>query len=117
MLHCWPMSIRFRLNDRWVDAGDVSPTLTLLRFLREHAHLTGTKEGCAEGDCGACCVAILEQDAQGKAAWRSVNSCLVLLPMIQGKSVYTAEGIGKASAPHLVQSVLAEKLGSQCGYC
>jgi xanthine dehydrogenase small subunit len=111
------MPLRFRLNDRWVDAGELSPTLTLLRFLRDRAHLTATKEGCAEGDCGACCVAILEHDSQGKATWRSVNSCLVLLPMVQGKSVYTAEGIGKANAPHLVQSVLAEKLGSQCGYC
>jgi len=111
------MPIRFRLNGRWVDAGDVSPTTTLLRFLRDQQHLTATKEGCAEGDCGACCVAVMEHDARGEATYRSVNSCLLLLPMLQGKTVYTAEGIGRAAAPHLVQSVLAEKLGSQCGYC
>jgi xanthine dehydrogenase small subunit len=111
------MAIRFQLNERWVELDDVPPTLTLLRYLRDQAHLSGTKEGCAEGDCGACCVALVEQDANGRPTYRAVNSCLLLLPMVQGKTLYTVEGIGTAKDPHPVQEVLAQKLGSQCGYC
>ncbi|MFL5318611.1 MAG: xanthine dehydrogenase small subunit [Myxococcaceae bacterium] len=109
--------LRFCLNDRWVELSGVSPTTTLLRFLRDNAHLTGTKEGCAEGDCGACTVAVAETDAAGQAVYRSVNSCLVLLPMVQGKRVYTVEGLKDGAEYHPVQKALAEELGSQCGYC
>jgi xanthine dehydrogenase small subunit len=112
-------SLRFVLNDRpiEIDEGTLSPTTTLLRWLRDRAHLTGTKEGCAEGDCGACTVAILEDTPNGKS-WRGVNSCLVLLPMVEGKRVVTVEGLRAGlGGPHLVQRALAEALGSQCGYC
>jgi len=108
--------LRFCLNDRWVELDDVSPTTTLLRYLRDNAHLTGTKEGCAEGDCGACTVAVLET-IDGKAQYRAINSCLLLLPMIQGKRVYTVEALKDASGYHPVQHALADELGSQCGYC
>jgi xanthine dehydrogenase small subunit len=104
--------LRFYLNDRAIDASGSPPTTTLLRYIRDRAHLMGTKEGCAEGDCGACSVAILEPDG-----YRSVCSCLVLLPMVQGKRVYTVEGIKDGDRAHLVQRTLAEALGSQCGYC
>ena len=109
--------IKFSLNDRPVELGDVAPTLTLLRYLRDRAGLSGTKEGCAEGDCGACTVAVLENDRSGERRYRSVNSCLLLLPMVQNKHVYTVEGLKQAGAPHLVQQQLTENLGSQCGYC
>ena len=68
--------IRFQLNGRWRTENGVSPTTTLLDYLRLNARLTGTKEGCAEGDCGACTIVVgLPQD-DGRMAWRAVNSCL-----------------------------------------
>ncbi|WP_395807852.1 xanthine dehydrogenase small subunit [Archangium minus] len=109
--------LRFFLNDRPVEETGLSPTTTLLRYLRDRAHLPGTKEGCAEGDCGACSVAVLEHDGQGAPALRSVNACLVLLPMVQGKRVYTVEALKEGGKYHVVQETLARELGSQCGYC
>ncbi|ATB31690.1 xanthine dehydrogenase small subunit [Melittangium boletus] len=109
--------LRFFLNDRPVEETGLSPTTTLLRYLRDRAHLTGTKEGCAEGDCGACSVAVLEQDGQGVASLRAVNACLLLLPMVQGKRVYTVESLKESGRWHVVQEALARSLGSQCGYC
>lgn len=110
-------AIELTLNGRRIVARDVSPTMTLLEYLRGPARLTGTKEGCAEGDCGACTVAIVDPDAPQGATFRAVNSCLVLLPMVHGKEVYSIEGIGEADSPHPVQSSLVQELGSQCGYC
>jgi xanthine dehydrogenase small subunit len=109
--------LRFFLNDRPVEETGLPPTTTLLRYLRERARLTGTKEGCAEGDCGACSVAVLEHDARGEPVLRSVNSCLLLLPMVQGKRVYTVEALKQGTEYHPVQKALSEALGSQCGYC
>jgi xanthine dehydrogenase small subunit len=109
--------LRFFLNDRPVEETGLSPTTTLLRYLRDRAHLPGTKEGCAEGDCGACSVAVLEHDGQGAPALRAVNACLVLLPMVQGKRVYTVEALKEGGKYHVVQETLARELGSQCGYC
>lgn len=109
--------LRFYLNDRLVEESGLSPTTTVLRYLRDRAHLTGTKEGCAEGDCGACTVAVLEEDGKGAQVLRAINSCLLLLPMVQGKRVYTVEALKEGGRYHVVQETLAEKLGSQCGYC
>ena len=109
--------LRFFLNDQPVEETGLSPTTTLLRYLRDRAHLTGTKEGCAEGDCGACSVAVVEQDGQGAASLRAVNACLLLLPMVQGKRVYTVEALKEKGDWHVVQRTLARNLGSQCGYC
>lgn len=109
--------LRFQLNGRWVEASGLSPTTTVLRYLRDQLGMTGTKEGCAEGDCGACSVAVLEHDLEGRATWRAINGCLVFLPMVQGKQLFTVEGLEEAGAPHAVQESLAKHLGSQCGYC
>jgi xanthine dehydrogenase small subunit/xanthine dehydrogenase large subunit len=109
--------LRFYLNDRLVEESGLSPTTTVLRYLRDRAHLTGTKEGCAEGDCGACTVAVLEEDGKGGQALRAINSCLLLLPMVQGKRVYTVEALKEGGRYHVVQETLARELGSQCGYC
>ena len=109
--------LRFFLNDKPVEETGLSPTTTLLRYLRDRVNLSGTKEGCAEGDCGACTVAVLEHDSQGAPALRAVNSCLVLLPMVQGKRVYTVEALKEGGQYHVVQETLARELGSQCGYC
>jgi xanthine dehydrogenase small subunit len=109
--------LAFWLNDREMRVEGVSPTMTLLQFLRERAHLTGTKEGCAEGDCGACTVAWIEPRADNRRTFRAVNACLVLLPMVQGRRVYTVEGLHDAAGPHPVQEAMVRRLGSQCGYC
>ncbi len=94
--------LRFYLNDRLVEESGLSPTTTVLRYLRDRAHLTGTKEGCAEGDCGACTVAVLEGDGKGGQALRAINSCLLLLPMVQGKRVYTIEALKESGRYHVV---------------
>jgi xanthine dehydrogenase small subunit len=109
--------LRFCVNDRWVELSDVPPTMTVLRYLRDRAGLTGTKEGCAEGDCGACTVAVVEESLEGRAAYRAINACLLLLPMVQGKRLYTVEALKDGERHHPVQRALAEALGSQCGYC
>jgi xanthine dehydrogenase small subunit len=86
----------------------------LLQYLRNQARLTGTKEGCAEGDCGACTVVIREP---GQEAVRAVNSCLLPLPRLQGCQVWTVEGLASAAGPHPCQQAMVDTLGSQCGYC
>ena len=110
-------TLRFWINGKVVEEKGVSPTMTLLNYLRYHLNLTGTKEGCAEGDCGACTVAIVDPHAEGGATYRAVNSCLVLLPMVQGKEVVTVEGLQTGQQYHPVQESLVQALGSQCGYC
>jgi len=113
-----PQTLRFYLNDRLIEDGRVRPTTTLLAYLRENLHLTGTKEGCAEGDCGASTVAVLDPDAPGGPSYRAINACLLLLPMVQGRRVYTVEGLRDVSgAYHPVQEAVVRELGSQCGYC
>ncbi len=109
--------LRFNLNGTWVEETGVSPTTTLLRYLRDQRGLSGTKEGCAEGDCGACSVAVVERDANGKPQWRAINSCLVMLPMLQGKHVVTVEALKNSDGYHPVQLAMSKALGSQCGYC
>ncbi len=111
--------LRFCLNDHWVEETNVSPSTTLLRYLRDTRALTGTKEGCAEGDCGACTVAVAERAEDGKPQWRAINACLLLMPMVQGKHVVTVEALKdpKTGQYHPAQEAMATALGSQCGYC
>ncbi len=116
--------MHFYLNDERVDMSHIDPTTTLLRYLRDEEGLRGTKEGCAEGDCGACTVVVLDpaRPTNAGASYRAVNSCLLLLPMLHGKRVYTVESLARAGAagacePHMAQRALMERLGSQCGYC
>ena len=111
--------LRFNLNGTWIEERGLSPTTTLLRYLRDRRGMTGTKEGCAEGDCGACTVAVAERGSDGKTTWRAVNSCLLLLPMLQGKHVLTVEALKGAGEDgyHPAQVAMAKALGSQCGYC
>lgn len=109
-------TLRFNLNGQWVEDATVPPTTTLLRYLRDVRSLTGTKEGCAEGDCGACTVAVVERGADGQPTYRAINACLVLLPMVQGKHIVTVEAL-KGPEYHPAQQAMAKALGSQCGYC
>jgi len=106
-------NIRFTLNDTLVDVAGLSPMTTLLDWLRDHRGLRGTKEGCAEGDCGACTV-VLEREGRREA----VNSCILLLGQVDGQSVRTVEGLrGADGGPHPVQAAMAEADATQCGFC
>src|SRR3954465_1624297 len=89
-------AIEFRLNGEPVRLDSISPNLTLLEWLRSSG-LTGSKEGCAEGDCGACSVAIVDVDRDGKPAYRAINSCLVHLPLMAGRDGVTVEGVAVAA--------------------
>src|ERR1022692_4597439 len=108
--------LEFTLNGKPICVTDVSPNATLLEFLRGNG-LTGSKEGCAEGDCGACSVAIIERAANGKPTYRSVNSCLMPICLLAGREVLSVEGVGCSKQMHPVQRTMAEGYGSQCGYC
>jgi len=109
--------IQFTLNGEHIKLTDCSTNLTLLEYLRASGR-TGSKEGCAEGDCGACSVAIVDRDADGRAVYRSINSCLVPVCLMHGREVVTVEGIaGGCKELHPVQQSMVENFGSQCGYC
>jgi xanthine dehydrogenase large subunit len=113
----WGMAaFEFLLNGRPVRVEGAAPTTTLLDHLRSSGH-TGSKQGCNEGDCGACTVALLERDTAGRPAWRAINSCLALLPMCAGREIVTVEGLADGDRLHPVQSCMVESYGSQCGYC
>jgi xanthine dehydrogenase small subunit len=109
-----PQPLSFRLDGRLVVVDDAPPTTTLLRWLRATGR-TGTKEGCGEGDCGACTVLLIDPDRPG--APRAVNSCLVLLPQVDGRSVWTVAGLAQGERLHPAQQAMVDALGSQCGYC
>jgi xanthine dehydrogenase molybdopterin binding subunit/xanthine dehydrogenase small subunit len=109
-------ALEFTLNGRSVRVEGVSPNITLLEYLRG-AGLTGAKEGCAEGDCGACSVAILDRDSQGRPCYRAINSCLVPLSLMAGREIVSVEGVAGPEKLHPVQEKMAEGHGSQCGYC
>ena len=108
-------ALEFTLNGTPVREEAVSTNVTLLEWLRGKG-LTGSKEGCAEGDCGACSVAIIDRDRRGQPCYRSINSCLVPLPLMSGREIITVEGVA-GEALHPVQKAMVENHGSQCGYC
>jgi len=102
------------VNGKNVEVNNVQYDITLLNWLRDYNKLTGTKEGCAEGDCGACSV-IIEENGSGNL--RPINSCLVRLGQVIGASVTTIEGLGSDKNPHSLQIAFAKEHASQCGYC
>jgi xanthine dehydrogenase small subunit len=110
-------TIRFYHRGAVQEVRKGATTRTVLQHLREDLHCTGTKEGCAEGDCGACTVVIGElQD--GELVLRSVNSCIQFLPALDGKAIFTVEDLKQADESlHPVQQAMVECHGSQCGFC
>jgi xanthine dehydrogenase small subunit len=104
------------VNGRPRPLRGVAPHTTALDWLRSQG-LTGAKEGCAEGECGACSVLIATSDGADRTAWTAVNSCLVPAAGLDGQEVVTAEGLGTPESMHPVQAALAAAGGSQCGYC
>jgi xanthine dehydrogenase small subunit len=114
--------IRFFHRAAVVEVSDAAPTRTVLEWLREDARCTGTKEGCAEGDCGACTVVLGELDVVGALALSAVNACIQFLPTLDGKALFTVEDLkavqkGGADELHPVQRAMVECHGSQCGFC
>src|ERR1700689_2402031 len=109
-----PRVFDFLLNGQTVSVEGAPPQRTLLDHIRELG-LTGSKEGCAEGECGACTVVLVKQNGQG-SEYRPMNSCLLFLPMAAGQEIYTVEALAASGELHPVQQSIAERGGSQCGY-
>ncbi|KQN79190.1 FAD-binding molybdopterin dehydrogenase [Duganella sp. Leaf61] len=111
-----PIRFYFRGTVREFAGG--APTRTVLQHLREDLHCTGTKEGCAEGDCGACTVVVGSLNATGQLEMKAVNSCIQFAPTLDGKALFTVEDLQQQDgALHPVQQAMVECHGSQCGFC
>lgn len=118
-------SLRFILSGQIEELANGDPTQTVLEYLREHKGLCGTKEGCAEGDCGACTVVIGELVGDSMR-YQAVNSCIQLLPSLDGKQLICVEDLAvpqsNTASPagvklHAVQQAMVDQHGSQCGFC
>ena len=118
--------IEFVLDNQIVEIDfnqtkNIKPSTTLLNYLRSLPNHKGVKEGCAEGDCGACTVVIAKLNQQNQLEYKALDSCLVFLPMIHGKQIITIENLeqyeNKELKLHPVQQLMVEESGSQCGYC
>jgi xanthine dehydrogenase small subunit len=112
-------TVRFILDGEVMRVHDAAPTATVLEYLRETLGRTGTKEGCAEGDCGACTVVLSEPVGDGRRVrYRAVNSCIRFLPTIDGCELITVESLqGQDGSLHPVQQALVDHHASQCGFC
>ena len=107
---------RVMVNGRPRELGEVGGHVTLLEWLRGSG-LTGGKEGCAEGECGACAVLVARDDGPDRTRWVAINACLVPAAAFDQQEVVTAEGLGQPGRLHPVQREMADRGGSQCGYC
>ncbi|MCP1648572.1 xanthine dehydrogenase small subunit [Pseudomonas nitroreducens] len=108
--------IQFLLGDESVQVDGLAPETSLLDYLRIHRARTGTKEGCASGDCGACTVVLAEPEGEA-LRYRAVNACITLLGAVHGRQVLTVEHLGEPGALHPVQQAMVDCHGSQCGFC
>ena len=115
MLSTASSSLEIQLNGKKLRINDSPPTTTLLEYLRQHGYV-GTKEGCGDGDCGACTVVVVGEGVDGKAHYQAMNSCLIPLGSLADREVITVEGIANGQL-HPVQSAMVATGGSQCGYC
>ncbi|WP_299451353.1 xanthine dehydrogenase small subunit [uncultured Pigmentiphaga sp.] len=109
--------VRFWHGRRRVELDGLPPALTVLEWLREAAGCCAVKEGCAEGDCGACTVAVTDLDASGRPRTRAINACIQPVATLDGKVLVTAGDIGAPGALHPVQQAMVDCHGSQCGFC
>jgi xanthine dehydrogenase small subunit len=111
-------TIRFFQRNAVREVHDVPASRTVLQHLREHDQCTGTKEGCAEGDCGACTVVIGELNAEGQPVLKAVNACIQFMPTLDGRALFTVEDLrAKDGTLHPVQQAMVDCHGSQCGFC
>ena len=112
-----PRPIQFFHQGRLRSVQGPVATRSVLSWLREEARCTGTKEGCNEGDCGACTVLLAELDGDDRLRFKPINSCLQFLPTLDGKALLTVEDLGTPGAPHPAQQAMVDCHGSQCGFC
>ncbi len=112
-------AVRFVLDGEVITLHDVDPTRTVLQLLREDVGRVGTKEGCAEGDCGACTVVVAELDDDSRRlTFQAINSCIQFVPTLDGKALVTVESLRKKDGSlHPVQQAMVDCHGSQCGFC
>lgn len=104
------------VNGEVVALGDLPPHTTALDWLRDRG-VTGPKEGCAEGECGACSILVARPGVETPTEWTPINACLVPVAALDGQEVVTAEALGTSKEPHPVQVEMAVRGGSQCGFC
>ena len=109
-------AIQFLLDDEFVELTNYNPNMTILQYLREVKGLTGTKEGCASGDCGACTVVIAAVE-QGQLVYKHVNSCITFIGAVHGKQLISVEHLKTEQGLHAVQQAMVDHHASQCGFC
>ena len=109
-------TISFLRRGQRIDISNADPRMTLLEWIRLSERSTGTKEGCAEGDCGACTV-VLARERHGRLVYEPVNACILLLGQADGAEVITIEDLETSKGLHPIQNAMVERHGSQCGYC
>ncbi|HYC24767.1 MAG TPA: 2Fe-2S iron-sulfur cluster-binding protein, partial [Roseiarcus sp.] len=110
-------SLRFRFRNAEVALEEFSPRATLLDWLREDRGARGVKEGCGEGDCGACTVVLSRPTAGGGLSYLPINACVLLLGQVDGAEVVTVEDLAEGEELHPVQQAMVDLHGSQCGFC
>jgi len=112
-------TVRFLLNNDVVTIENIDPNLTVLQYLREIQFKSGTKEGCASGDCGACTVVLAELDTNKieQLNYQSINACITFVGRLHGKQLITVEDLKDGAKLHHVQQTLVDNHGTQCGFC
>lgn len=112
--------LTFFLNGKRIEETELAGDLTVLRYLRSHKNLVGTKEGCASGDCGACTVLVgtyIEDGADSRWHYHSANACILFMTKLAGRSLVTVDALANGKDMHPAQEALKELHGSQCGFC
>ena len=112
-------TVRFLYKNNVVSIENIDPNITVLQYLREIQFSTGSKEGCASGDCGACTVVVAELDSEntGQLHYKSINACITFVGNLHGKQLITVEDLKDNKSLHHAQQTLVDNHGSQCGFC
>ncbi len=112
-------TIKFLLNNELIEIANIDPNITVLQYLREEQFKSGTKEGCASGDCGACTVVLAELDDKNNEQlnYKSINACITFIGNLHGKQLITVEDLKDGARLHHAQQTIVDNHGTQCGFC